>query len=81
MGFKNIITKVLIALVVIIAINYISNTFYSRLDITKDNRYTLSEASKNTINTTDEPIYIDVFLTGEMPSEFKRLEEETKQLL
>lgn len=81
MGFKNSITKVLIALVVIVAINYISNTFYSRLDITKDKRYTLSEASKNTIATTDKPIYIDVFLTGEMPSEFKRLKEETKQLL
>ena len=81
MGFKNSFTKVFIALIVIIAINYIANTFYSRLDITKDKRYTLSEASKNTITSTDEPIYIDVFLTGEMPSEFKRLKEETKQLL
>jgi len=81
MGFKNIITKVLIALVITIALNYISSSVYSRLDITKDKRYTLSEATKNTIATTQDPIYIDIFLTGEMPSEFKRLQTEVKVLL
>jgi len=81
MGFKNNIIKALIVVIAIVAINYVSSNIYSRLDITKDKRYTLSEASKNTIATTDEPIYIDVFLTGEMPSEFKRLQVETKQLL
>lgn len=81
MVFKNIITKILIALVVTIAINYLSSSLYSRLDITKDKRYTLSEATKKTITTTEEPIYIDVFLTGQMPSEFKRLQTEVKVLL
>jgi len=81
MGFKNIIIKALIALVITFVINYISSIAYSRLDITKDKRYTLSDASKKTISTTDDPIYIDVFLTGEMPSEFKRLQSEIKTLL
>lgn len=81
MEFKNNIIKALIAVVAIIAINYVSSNIYSRLDITKDKRYTLSKASKQTVATTDEPIYIDVFLTGEMPSEFKRLQVETKILL
>ncbi|NQY29518.1 MAG: gliding motility-associated ABC transporter substrate-binding protein GldG [Flavobacteriaceae bacterium] len=81
MGFKNIITKALIAIVATIAINYISSKAYSRLDITQDKRYTLSEASKKTIATAEEPIYIDVFLTGDMPSEFKRLQTEVKTLL
>jgi len=81
MELKNNIIKALIALITIVAINYVSSNIYSRLDITKDKRYTLSEASKQTIATTDDPIYIDVFLTGEMPSEFKRLQSETKQLL
>ena len=81
MGLKNNIVKAFIALITIVAINYLSSKVYSRLDITKDKRYTLSEASKKTVSTTDELIYIDVFLTGEMPSEFKRLQLETNQLL
>ena len=81
MGIKNIITKALIGLVAAIAINYISSYIYTRQDITKDKRYTLSDATINTIASTQEPIYIDIFLTGEMPSEFKRLQTEVKVLL
>ncbi len=49
--------------------------------MTSDNRYTLSEAALKTIDNVESPIIIDVFLEGEFPSEFKRLQSETKQLL
>ena len=43
-----------------------------RFDLTKDKRYTLSEAAKQTISTAvDAPIIIDVFLEGDFPSEFR----------
>lgn len=80
MNLKNNIIKASIALIVVLGVNYLGSKIYSRHDITEDSRYTLSEASKETV-TTDEPIYVDVFLTGDMPSEFKRLQTETKQLL
>ena len=80
MTLKNNITKAFIALIIVLGVNFLASKTYSRLDITEDGRYTLSEASKKTV-ITDEPIYVDVFLTGEMPSEFKRLQTETKQLL
>jgi len=81
MEFRNNFIKIFIALISVVAINYFSSNIYTRIDITKDKRYTLSEASKNTVRKTLNPIYIDVFLTGEMPSEFKRLQVETKLLL
>ncbi len=80
MTLKNNITKATIALLVVFGVNFLASKIYSRLDITEDSRYTLSKASKETV-TTDEPIYVDVFLTGDMPSEFKRLQTETRQLL
>jgi len=66
---------------VIITLNIIGNFFHTRFDLTKDRRFTLSEASKNTIATVDSPLVIDVFLKGSFPAEFKRLQTETKQLL
>jgi ABC-2 type transport system permease protein len=81
MVFKNIITKSLIAIAATLAINYIASIVFSRVDITKDKRYTLSEATKKVISATDDLMYIDVYLTGDMPSEFKRLEAEVKILL
>ena len=65
----------------IILINIIGSYFYKRFDLTQDQRYTLSNTAKKTIATIDLPIFIDVFLEGDLPSEFKRLQVETKQLL
>ena len=65
----------------IILINIIGSYFYKRFDLTQDQRYTLSNAAKETIATINIPIFIDVFLEGDLPSEFKRLQVETKQLL
>ena len=65
----------------IILINIIGSYFYKRFDLTQDQRYTLSNAAKETIAIINIPIFIDVFLEGDLPSEFKRLQIETKQLL
>jgi len=55
---------------------------YERFDLTKDQRYTLSESALNVVSELDSPIIIDVFLEGDdFPSEFRRLQTETKQLL
>ncbi len=57
-----------------------SSKVYKRFDLTSDNRYTLSEAAIKTIDNVESPIIVDVFLEGDFPSEFKRLQSETKQL-
>ncbi len=70
-----------VLLAAILLLNVFGNYFYKRFDLTQDKRYSLSEAAKNTIINVDSPIVIDVFLKGNFPSEFKRLQAETKQLL
>jgi ABC-2 type transport system permease protein len=71
-----------ILLAVLIVINYISSIAFKRFDLTADKRYTLSEAAINTIKDVESPIVIDVFLKGDnFPSEFRRLQSETRQLL
>ena len=76
------IKHILILVIALIAINVISGTFYKRFDLTTDNRYTLSESATQIIEAIESPIRIDVFLKGEdFPSEFRRLQNETKQLL
>ena len=82
MGFISENTKKLIYTIVgLFVINIIGNYFFYRLDLTQDKRYTLSETSLNIIKKPTEPIYIDVFLEGNFPPEFKRLQNETKQIL
>ena len=70
-----------IVFLAIIVINLISNFYFKRFDLTHDKRYTLSETTLNIIKSVDSPFYIEVYLEGNFPPEFKRLQNETKQLL
>ena len=62
-------------------LNIINQSFYTRLDLTSDNRYTLSDTTKNIISKVDKFLFVTVYLEGDFPSEFKRLQLETLQYL
>lgn len=65
----------------LILINVGNYSFYGRFDLTKDKRYTLSEVSVSIISPIKKPLYITVYLEGDFPAEFKRLQIETQQFL
>ncbi|GAB7257698.1 gliding motility-associated ABC transporter substrate-binding protein GldG [Polaribacter sp. OB-PA-B3] len=75
------IKNISIIIVLLVSINLLNQSFYKRLDITKDKRYTLSETTKNIISEVDKNLFITVYLEGDFPSEFKRLQVETQQYL
>ena len=78
---KKNIKHLALIIVILIVVNILSAQFFKRFDLTSDNRYTLSETTLTTLKNVKEPIYLDVFLDGDFPSEFKRLQSETYQLL
>jgi len=73
--------QILLLLLVIILINFLSNNIHFQFDLTKDKRYTLSEVTKNIVSEINNPLVVKVYLEGDFPSEFKRLQLETKQHL
>ena len=73
--------KIGVLLLIILAVNCLSHFVFKRLDLTADKRYTLSTTSFNIIKNINNPIYVDVFLEGDFPGEFKKLQTETRQLL
>jgi ABC-2 type transport system permease protein len=73
--------SIITVVVVLILVNVIGSKVYQRFDLTKDNRYTLSEASKSLVRNLDSPLIIDVFLEGDFPSEFRLLQTEVKQII
>lgn len=75
--FKHII----FLFVALLILNALSQKTYQRFDITKDKRYTLSDVTDNIVNTLEEQLIIKVYLEGDFPSEFKRLQIETRQFL
>lgn len=78
---RNNIKNLALIILAIIAVNVFSTYFFKRFDLTFDQRYTLSETTLTLLENVKEPINIDVFLDGDFPAEFKRLQSETYQLL
>ncbi len=77
---KNNLKSLLGIITFILFLNVLSNGFFHRFDLTKDKRYTLSSASLNIIKQVQSPLYVKIYLQGDLPAEFKRLQSETKDL-
>ena len=79
--FNNTFSRVGGALLLLLVINYIAQQWHSRIDLTQDKRYTLSETTRKTLSQIQQPLVIDVLLKGNIPTEFKKLQTEAIQLL
>ena len=78
---KSNLKSVLITIGILLIINTIGHQFFYRFDLTKDHRYTLSKTSLDIVKQAKEPLYIKIYLQGDLPAEFIRLQRETQQLL
>lgn len=70
-----------IGLVIIIILNQLVGMYPMRWDLTEEKRYSISPATKEVLNSLREPVYITVYLDGEMPAEFKRLRKAISETL
>jgi ABC-2 type transport system permease protein len=70
-----------IVLVLLFVLNWAASLFHARIDLTNENRFTLSAPTKKLLKKIDEPIIVDVFLKGNYPSGFRQLASSTKDIL
>lgn len=77
---QNILQLALI-LIAIILINYIASNVFFRVDLTADKRYTMSAATKDALNSLNDIVYIEIYLDGEMPIGFQRMQKAIEELM
>ncbi len=73
--------RFIIVLAIIVLLNIIGSLKFFRLDLTSENRYSLSEATKSLLKSFDDVLYVKVYLDGDFPAGFQRLQRETRQML
>lgn len=64
-----------------VAVIYLASLTHFRLDLTKEKRFSLSNSTKRVLTELDEPVTIDVYLTGNLSAGFKKLSVATDELL
>jgi len=76
------ITVFLIIAAVIVSVNYISSVKFYRVDLTAENRFSLSDSTKAILEDLDDVVYVQCYLEGDnFPAGIKRLRNETRELL
>lgn len=70
-----VITAILVVLNVIVSLKFF------RIDLTTENRYSLSDATIELLESFNDVLYVKIYLEGEFPADFQRLQRETRQML
>ena len=71
----------LLLVLAFVGIVYLSSLFVFRVDLTAEKRFSLSNSTRQLLKGLDSTITIKVFLTGDMPADYKKLSIATKDLL
>ncbi|MBS0000751.1 MAG: gliding motility-associated ABC transporter substrate-binding protein GldG [Cyclobacteriaceae bacterium] len=70
-----------IGILVIINLNMLFARHTFRLDLTEEKRYTISDASIELLESLSDVVYVDVYLEGDFPPGFERLQRSVRQTL
>lgn len=78
---KQNLVSLALSLLIIISLNIIGSFAFTRFDLTAEKRYTLSDATKKLVKELDDVVYFKIYLDGDLPAGFKRLRNETREML
>ena len=78
--FRDIV-QLFVVIGIVIAVNVLNGFFFTRIDLTTEKRYTLSETSTDMLEDLEDVIYLKVYLDGELPAGFRRLRDRTREML
>ena len=73
--------RIFVFAAILIALNVLAQYVYTRIDFTKEKRFTLTQKTKDTLQENPHDVVITIYLDGEMPAAFKRLRNATRDMM
>lgn len=73
--------KLGIAVLLILNVYMILSRYTWRIDLTEEKRFTISDATINLLKSLNDVVYIDVYLQGDFPPGFQRLQKAIRHTL
>lgn len=74
-------TSIFLVIGILILINVVSSRFFLRLDFTEDQRYTLSDATKNILAELNDPVTIKAYFSENLPPDVEKVRTDFNDLL
>ena len=73
--------EILIAVGIILALYLLEGFFSFRIDLTEERRYSLHPATKQLLSELEEPLEVEILLTGNLPGGMRRLQKSIEETL
>lgn len=67
--------------VLLILINLLASHYFFRIDLTEEKRFSIKEPTKNMLRELEGPVFVEVFLDGELNASFRRLQKSVRETL
>ncbi|HVF97244.1 MAG TPA: gliding motility-associated ABC transporter substrate-binding protein GldG, partial [Flavisolibacter sp.] len=65
----------------LLLVNFLASQVHFNIDLTEEKRYSLTPTTKELLQGLKEKVLIDVFLKGDYPAGFRKLENSTEEFL
>lgn len=73
--------QLFLSLVALFLVIQVLNQVFVRWDLTSEKRYSLSENTKKMVAHLDKDLYFEIYLAGDLPHGFKKLQKATMEML
>jgi len=78
---KQYITYILLTIGILILLNILAAEYFFRIDLTEDNRYTLSDATENMLQDLTEPVTIKAYFSNNLPPQLDLIRRDFRDML
>ena len=78
---KKHLTSFFLGIGAIVLLNILAGAYFFRVDLTEEQRYSISPPTKKILRGLDDEIYIKIYLEGDFPPGFKRLQKAIRETL
>ncbi|MFK7757701.1 MAG: gliding motility-associated ABC transporter substrate-binding protein GldG [Flavobacteriales bacterium] len=78
---SNDILKLVLSIAIAVVLGVVLSFKFFKLDVTEEKRHSLTAQTIEVLENLDETIFFKVYLTGEIPAEYKRLEAAIEEKL
>jgi gliding-associated putative ABC transporter substrate-binding component GldG len=78
---KKLYTSIGLLILIIVAINLVSNEFHLRFDFTEDGEYTLSDATTDILDDLEDPVTIKAYFSQNLPPDIAKTRQDFQEML
>ena len=73
--------SILLLFSLVIIANLLGRSFFTRIDLTQEKRFTLSNTTKELIDSLQDVAYFTIYLDGDFPKQYQHLKNAISDLL